>query len=94
MAGHEWPVTCSMGAVVFVAAPRDVDELTGRADSLMYQVKEAGNNATRVECFPPEPRAGREELRVASACRLGCPRSVGGSTGTPVEYRGVCRCCA
>ena len=49
MAQHGWPVSCSVGAVVCVEAARDVDELVGRADSLMYQVKQSGKNAIRIE---------------------------------------------
>jgi diguanylate cyclase (GGDEF)-like protein len=62
MAEHGWPVSCSIGAVAFVEAPRDVDELIAQADTLMYQVKQTGKNAIRIERFPAEPNdlIGRE----------------------------------
>lgn len=61
MAQHGWPVSCSVGAVVSVEAARDVDELVGRADSLMYQVKQSGKNAIRIELATTEA-ASRGEL--------------------------------
>lgn len=38
------PVTASVGAVSFVAPPRDVDELLRQADAAMYAAKSAGKN--------------------------------------------------
>ena len=38
-------VTCSIGAVVFIGLPRDVDDAVQAADALMYQVKRQGKNA-------------------------------------------------
>lgn len=52
VAQRGWPVSCSIGAVVFVEAPRDVDDLIGRADNLMYQVKHAGKDALRIQRVP------------------------------------------
>jgi hypothetical protein len=45
--------------VVFVEAPRDADDLIGRADTVMYQVKETGRNDIRIEHFPYETDARR-----------------------------------
>jgi diguanylate cyclase (GGDEF)-like protein len=52
MAERGWPVSCSIGAVVFEEAPRDVDDLIGRADNVMYQVKQTSKNAIRIERVP------------------------------------------
>lgn len=56
MARHGWPVSCSIGAVVFLQAPRDPDELIGRADAVMYRVKQTTKNDIRIECFPSETK--------------------------------------
>jgi diguanylate cyclase (GGDEF)-like protein len=60
MALGGWPVSCSIGAVVFREPPRDVDDLIGRADAVMYQVKKTSKNAIRIECFPSEAAASTE----------------------------------
>jgi len=44
-----WPVTFSMGLVTYLKAPATIDEVIGRADRLMYQVKEEGKDALRLE---------------------------------------------
>lgn len=54
MARHGWPVSCSIGAVVFLEPARDPDELIGRADAVMYRVKQTSKNDVRIECFPSE----------------------------------------
>jgi hypothetical protein len=51
MEDHRWPISCSIGAVVFDKAPENIDALIGVADGLMYQVKQAGKNAIRIEQF-------------------------------------------
>jgi GGDEF domain-containing protein len=45
----EPPVTCSIGAVVVRAMPRDHQELVRRADALMYRVKRGGRNGIEIE---------------------------------------------
>jgi diguanylate cyclase (GGDEF)-like protein len=47
MRRHGWPVTFSVGVLTCTDPPRDVDELIGRADALMYEVKKAGKDALR-----------------------------------------------
>lgn len=42
-----WPVTCSIGAVTFLAPPVSVDEIIKHADDMMYSVKNAGKNGIR-----------------------------------------------
>jgi diguanylate cyclase (GGDEF)-like protein len=58
MGEQGWPVTSSIGAVVFPVAPASVDELVGKADQLMYLVKHSGKGAFRIERIdgPPATR--------------------------------------
>lgn len=44
-----WPVTFSMGLVTYLKSPATIDEVIGRADRLMYEVKEESKNALRRE---------------------------------------------
>lgn len=44
-----WPVTFSIGAVIFAKMPASVDEMVHLADQLMYEVKSGGKNAVRYE---------------------------------------------
>ncbi len=46
-----WPIGFSVGAAVFVVPPRDVDELTARADELMYTVKRGAKGSVRLGVF-------------------------------------------
>lgn len=46
-----WPIGFSVGAAVFLVAPRDVDELTARADELMYMVKRGAKGSVRIGVF-------------------------------------------
>jgi diguanylate cyclase (GGDEF)-like protein len=41
---HDWPVTCSIGAVTFTAAPDTVDDIVSAAEDLLRQAKDAGKN--------------------------------------------------
>jgi diguanylate cyclase (GGDEF)-like protein len=41
----------SIGAAVFLVPPRDVDELTARADELMYMAKRASKGSIRIGVF-------------------------------------------
>jgi diguanylate cyclase (GGDEF)-like protein len=52
-----WAVSFSVGAVTFLGAPRSVDEMIGRADELMYEVKREGKGGLRHEVVRREPRA-------------------------------------
>jgi diguanylate cyclase (GGDEF)-like protein len=44
-----WPVSFSMGLVTYLKSPSTIDEVVGRADGLMYEVKEKGKDALRWE---------------------------------------------
>lgn len=44
-----WPVSFSMGMVTYLKSPATVDEVIGRADRLMYEVKEESKDALRRE---------------------------------------------
>ena len=44
MQKYNWPVTFSIGCITF-ARPVSVEEMIGRADSLMYRVKQGGKDA-------------------------------------------------
>ena len=46
-----WAIGLSVGAAVFLSAPRDVDELTARADELMYMVKRGAKGSIRIGVF-------------------------------------------
>jgi diguanylate cyclase (GGDEF)-like protein len=52
MTANGWHVSFSIGAATFLAPPRSVDEMLGRADLLMYDAKRAGKNAARLEVVP------------------------------------------
>jgi diguanylate cyclase (GGDEF)-like protein len=44
MAHRNWPVSVSIGAIIYLSAPPDVDEIIRRADELMYSVKRSGKD--------------------------------------------------
>jgi diguanylate cyclase (GGDEF)-like protein len=46
-----WRTGLSIGAAVFLVPPRDVDELTARADELMYMAKRASKGSIRIGVF-------------------------------------------
>lgn len=46
---NHWPVTFSMGLVTYLKSPATIDEVIGRADRLMYEVKEVSKDALRWE---------------------------------------------
>lgn len=49
MGANGWPVTFSVGVVVYETAPASVDELLNRSDELMYRVKHDRKNAVAYE---------------------------------------------
>ncbi len=49
MEGHRWPVTFSIGAVVFVRPYDSCNRMLAKADTVMYSVKTSGKNALRIE---------------------------------------------
>ena len=44
-----WPVSFSMGLVTYLKSPATIDEVIGRADRLMYQVKDGSKDGLRRE---------------------------------------------
>jgi diguanylate cyclase (GGDEF)-like protein len=44
---NNWPVTFSIGMVTYLKSPAIIDEVIGRADRLMYEVKEENKDALR-----------------------------------------------
>jgi diguanylate cyclase (GGDEF)-like protein len=53
MARHGWSVGFSIGAAVFTAPPGSVDEMTARADELMYAAKREDKGSLRLGVFGP-----------------------------------------
>lgn len=49
MRQRRWPVTGSIGAVVFLQPPASVDDMVSRADALMYAAKRDGKDLLRLE---------------------------------------------
>jgi diguanylate cyclase (GGDEF)-like protein len=47
MRQHGWPVTFSIGAVTFVAAPEALETAMHLTDTVMYAAKRSGKNALR-----------------------------------------------
>ncbi|TAK01398.1 MAG: GGDEF domain-containing protein [Candidatus Manganitrophaceae bacterium] len=56
MEKNGWPVTFSIGAVTWTAAPAAIDEMIQVADGLMYSVKNGGKNQIRHEQLEEPPR--------------------------------------
>jgi len=55
VAATDVPVTVSIGAVVFVTLPTDIDDLVRRADAIMYAVKASGKDRVRLEVVDESP---------------------------------------
>jgi diguanylate cyclase (GGDEF)-like protein len=55
MQAHSWPVSASIGAVVFMVPPASTDAVLSAADAAMYAAKNAGKN--RVVVHEPPPAA-------------------------------------
>ena len=53
------PVTLSIGAVTWLAAPDDVETMVQKADSVMYAMKKEGKNRIRLDMVGAEPAAQR-----------------------------------
>lgn len=49
MKEHQWPITASIGAIAFLAAPATLELALHAADSLMYRVKQAGKGHALLE---------------------------------------------
>lgn len=54
MAGHEWPITFSIGVGVFPAVPASSDHVIGFCESVMQRVKASGKNKVMVRTFDPD----------------------------------------
>ncbi|MCG6538386.1 MAG: GGDEF domain-containing protein, partial [Syntrophales bacterium LBB04] len=46
-----WPVTFSIGVIVYLEPPASLDELIQLPDNLMYSVKKSGKNMIRIEAY-------------------------------------------
>lgn len=70
MRRNRWPVTLSIGAVTFLRAPSDYEELVHRTDTLMYEAKRGGKDLLRHEVVRPDaahsPGAGRQTAAESS----------------------------
>jgi diguanylate cyclase (GGDEF)-like protein len=51
MRANGWPVTFSIGVVIFAAPPQAVDEIVRLTDNLMYVVKKNGKNAVKYQVY-------------------------------------------
>lgn len=54
MIENGWPVTFSIGVLTLTAPQLSVDEILGRADQLMYMVKNGGKNNIQYAAHPTE----------------------------------------
>ena len=54
MAGHEWPITFSVGVGIFPSVPQDVDRVVAFCDRLMQRVKALGKNRVLHRVFNPD----------------------------------------
>jgi diguanylate cyclase (GGDEF)-like protein len=51
MKEKQWPITFSIGVIIFVKPPATVDEMINLPDELMYSIKRSGKNMVRFEVF-------------------------------------------
>jgi len=51
MEKNNWPVTFSIGALIFIETPPSSDEANKLADDLMYAVKNHGKNAIKISIY-------------------------------------------
>lgn len=51
MQDRGWPITFSIGLATFEKAPASVDDMIHYADTLMYQIKQAGKGGIREQVF-------------------------------------------
>ena len=54
MQKHNWPVTFSIGVVIFIAPPESVAVMVQVADELMYSVKAGSKNGVRYDIYAEE----------------------------------------
>jgi diguanylate cyclase (GGDEF)-like protein len=64
-------ITCSVGVVTFERAPRDVQELLGSADALMYEAKAAGGDTVQHGFVGADAPAASEGSLLPFATRSG-----------------------
>lgn len=55
MRQQHWPVTFSIGVASYEVAPQDFDGLLGKADALMYEVKDSGRDRISQKIYSGEP---------------------------------------
>jgi diguanylate cyclase (GGDEF)-like protein len=71
-----WSITFSVGAATFLQAPRDVDDMLQRVDTLMYQVKRTGKDQVLHETLsnhnPTAAGAGNTRSDRRASVRLLC----------------------
>jgi diguanylate cyclase (GGDEF)-like protein len=94
VAGTSEAVACSIGAVTFVKAPRDVEEMVHRADALMYAVKQAGKGQVRHEVVrDPDSWAGPGKRDRRASVRALCNRAacIAADGGTGEQRFGTVR---
>ena len=48
---HRWPVTFSIGVIIFVEPPESVDAMMQLADQTMYAVKNDSKDGVRFDCY-------------------------------------------
>ena len=54
MEAREFPVTFSVGAIVYPHPPESVDDMLQQADAIMYSVKKQAKNQVKVELYPAD----------------------------------------
>lgn len=52
---NEWPVTFSIGVVTFLVPPNSVEEMTRKADHLLFAAKNSGKNMVKHEIVSAAP---------------------------------------
>jgi GGDEF domain-containing protein len=59
LASGEVPVTGSIGAVTFMPAAADLEQMVHEADGVMYAAKAAGGNRVHLATVPPPRQVDR-----------------------------------
>jgi len=64
---RDWPIGFSIGAVTYVKAPQNTNEIVARADQLMYEVKREGRSGARHEIVEGEITTAIESVLLQQA---------------------------
>jgi len=67
MSAENWPVTCSIGAVTFRAAPSSIEEMLQAADAEMYRSKTSGKNQIHAIIYDPAAAKAAADKSAAAA---------------------------